>query len=210
MSTAKSEISILSVQSSGQTKTSSTRTLSAELIAAIKGENLSASVIDRDLANGMPFVDGPWIDANFTPQEERTASQTAALNFSESLIEEIEASDLIIIGAPMYNFSIPASLKAWIDQITRARRTFAYTANGPQGLLKDKHAVLVIATGGVSVGSEFDFSTNYLKHALSFIGVTDITIIAAEGQAKNADEALAQARAQIDALVAEITINHNS
>lgn len=205
MSNTKADIAILSVQSSGLNTGSATRALSGELVNALKAKTGAATVTERDLTQGMPFVDEAWIGANFTDASERSPAQTAALSFSESLIEEIEASDLMVISAPMYNFSIPAALKAWIDQITRARRTFAYGPNGPEGLLKDKRAVIIMASGGVTAGSPYDFSTDYLKHILGFIGITDVTIITAEGQAKDADAAQSRAREQIDAFVADFT-----
>ena len=83
---------------------------------------------------------------------------------------------------PVYNFAIPASLKAWVDLIARARRTFRYTEAGPEGLLKGKKAYLVVASGGVPVGSDYDFATGYLRHVLGFVGITDVTIIAADQQ----------------------------
>jgi FMN-dependent NADH-azoreductase len=101
----------------------------------------------------------------------------------------------------MYNFSIPATLKAWIDMIARARLTFRYTENGPVGLLSGKKAYLIVATGGVPVGSELDFATPYLRHALRFIGITDVEIVVADRLNSEAEESLDKARAQIANLV---------
>jgi FMN-dependent NADH-azoreductase len=115
------------------------------------------------------------------------------------LIAELEAADTIVIGVPLYNFGIPAALKAWIDLIARARRTFRYTEAGPEGLLKDKKAYLVVASGGVPVGSDYDFATGYLRHVLGFVGITDVTVIDAGQQMMDGD-VVNRATAAIDDL----------
>jgi FMN-dependent NADH-azoreductase len=101
----------------------------------------------------------------------------------------------------MYNFSISAALKSWIDMIARAQLTFRYTENGPVGLLTGKKAYVVVATGGVAVGSPMDFATPYLRHALAFLGITDVEVIAADGVNSNADESMDRARAKIADLI---------
>jgi len=121
------------------------------------------------------------------------------LAHSDELIAELEAADTIVIGVPVYNFAIPAALKAWVDQIARARRTFRYTETGPEGLLKGKKAYLVVASGGVPVGSDYDFATGYLRHVLGFVGITDVTVIEA-GQQMMDGEAVTRATAAIDEL----------
>jgi len=195
---SKAPLKILQVNASARRSGSTSRRLSGELIGSLSDARATLVTV-RDLADGVPFVDEDWVGANFTPAENRTARQTATLSYSESLIEELEEADVIVIGVPVYNFSIPAALKAWIDLVTRARRTFQYTDKGPVGLLKNKRAVLVVASGGVTVGSDADFATKYLKFVLGFIGITDIEIIAAEGQAYDADGAAARARAGLEA-----------
>ena len=187
---------ILSVQSSGRRNGSTTRTLSDRVIETLGAGN----VVTRDLSHGVPFVDENWIAANFTPEEQRTAEQAATLAFSDSLVEELEAADVIVIGAPIYNFGVPAALKAWIDMVARARRTFRYTDNGPDGLLKNKRAIVVAASSGTEVGSSIDFATGYLRHVLGFIGVTDVTVIAADRQMVDADAAIARAMAALEGL----------
>ena len=195
---SKAPLKILQVNASARRSGSTSRRLSGELIGSLSDARETLVTV-RDLADGVPFVDEDWVGANFTPAENRTARQTATLSYSESLIEELEDADVIVIGVPVYNFSIPAALKAWIDLVTRARRTFQYTDNGPVGLLKNKRAVLVVASGGVTVGSDADFATKYLKFVLGFIGITDIEIVAAEGQAYDADGAAARAKAGLEA-----------
>ena len=196
-----SKTRVLAVNASGRSAASVTRQLSRDLIAALDDRYGNVEVTSRDLADGVPFVDQAWIEANFTPAESRSAEHREALAYSDSLVEELQQADIVVIGAPIYNFSIPASLKAWIDMIARARLSFRYTENGPEGLLKDKKAYLVVATGGVPVGSPVDFATPYLRHVLSFVGITDVEIIAAEKLNTQADDAMDAARARIAEVV---------
>ena len=172
-------LQILELSSSGRQDGSITRQLSAELIAALEDRHGTIDITRRDLAAGVPFVNEAWIEANFTPDEERTTKHQETLAYSNELVEELKNADTLVIGVPIYNFSIAATLKAWIDMIARARLTFRYTDNGPVGLLEGKKAYLVVATGGVPVGSAMDFATPYLRHALSFVGITDVEIVAA-------------------------------
>lgn len=131
-----------------------------------------------------------------------TPAQRAALSVSDTLIKELQSADTIVIGVPIYNFSIPASLKAWIDQVARAGVTFKYTETGPEGLLTGKRAVLVVSSGGVAVGSDYDFATGYMRHVLGFIGITDVDIVAADGNNARAEEVLAAANAAVANLAA--------
>ena len=190
-------LQILELNSSGRQDGSITRQLSAELIAALEDRHGTIDITRRDLAAGVPFVNGAWIEANFTPDEERTTKHEETLAYSNELVEELKNADTLVIGVPVYNFSIAATLKAWIDMIARARLTFRYTENGPVGLLEGKKAYLVVATGGVPVGSPMDFATPYLRHALSFVGITDVEIVAADGVNNNAEESMDRARAHI-------------
>jgi len=197
--------SALVIQSSGRKTGSTTRSVTTDLLRQLSASLPQLSVVERDLNDGIPFVDDAWIDANTTPAEERTGQQTATLAFSDGLVDELEQNDLIIIAAPIYNFGIPASLKAWIDQVGRARRTFQYTANGPVGLLKNKRAVIVTASGGTRAGSEIDFATGYLRHFLGFIGVTDVSLVAADGQMIDADAARSRAGNDIRHVISKLT-----
>ena len=197
-------LNLLLINASGRKNNSVSRQLSQELLDALKRARLNAVVMKRDLADGAPFVDEDWINANFTPEEERTAEQAATLSFSDGLVDELKAADIIIIAAPIYNFGIPAGLKAWIDQIARAQLTFKYTENGPVGLLKDKRAVIVTASGGTAAGSAIDFASDYLRHMLGFIGITDVSQIAADKLMVDPDAAMAKARRQIAAVAAAL------
>ena len=191
---------ILRIDASARNAGSTTRQLADKLVTRLVEQGYGASVIVRDLAATPPaLLTENWVGANFTDDADRSADQKAALAASDELIGELEAADTIVIGVPLYNFAIPAALKAWVDLIARARRTFRYTEAGPEGLLKGKKAYLVVASGGVPVGSDYDFATGYLRHVLGFVGITDVTIIEA-GQQMMDSEAVNRATAAIEEL----------
>lgn len=169
---------VLHIDASARFQPSVSRANSANIVAALK----PSKTITRDLSEGIPFLDETWVTATFTPPADRTAAQAEGLGFSDDLVKELQEADTIVIGAPIYNFFVPAVLKAWIDQIARAGVTFQYTENGPQGLLKDKKVIITLASGGVPIGSEMDFASPYLRAVLGFVGLTDVTIL-------NSDEA---------------------
>lgn len=192
---------VLEISASGRKIDSVSRLLSRDLANALRQRHGILELAHRDLADGLPFVDAKWIEATFTAEEDRDSGHRDALAFSDNLVAELQAADTIIIGTPMYNFGIPAVLKAWVDLIARARLTFHYTENGPEGLLKGKKAYIVVATGGVPVGSPMDFATPYLKQALAFVGIDDVEIIAADQLNSKAEESIDSARAKIAELV---------
>ena len=170
---------VLHIDASARFADSASRTASARIVA----DQNATTVLRRDLADGLPFLDETFTVATFTPEENRTPEQAAALKLSDTLVAELQAADTIVIGTAMYNFSIPAVLKAWVDQIARAGVTFAYTENGPKGLLTGKKAIVTIATGGTPLGSDFDHASNYMRFILGFVGITDVTILDKDGQA---------------------------
>tara|TARA_R110000772_G_scaffold49100_1_gene112209 strand:+ start:2394 stop:2975 length:582 start_codon:yes stop_codon:yes gene_type:complete len=185
--------SVLRIDASARKNASSSWALTDALIKKIASENL----VVRDLAAGLPFVTEAWVGANFTDEADRSEDQKAALSLSDILVNELFAADTLVIGVPIYNFGVPAALKAWIDMIARARKTFHYTANGPEGLLTGKQAFIVIVSGGTQMGSEIDFATGYLRHILGFIGITDVTFIAADQQMVKGETAVSEALQQI-------------
>ena len=200
MSTA-TPLNILEVQASARGTDSISRDLTADLIVALQDRHGTAEVTRRDLAKGLPFIDEAWVEANFTPDEERSSTHRQILSRSDDLVAELQAADVIVIGAPIYNFSIPAVLKAWVDMIARARLTFRYTETGVEGLLEGKKAYVVVPSGGVPVGSPMDFATPYLRYALAFVGITDVEFIGAQGADRDDGEALDNARARIAELI---------
>ena len=193
------QTTLLRVDSSGTVNGSSTRALLDELVTKLTVSQGPGRQILRDVAEGIPYVDEHWITANFTDRRQRTLEQRRTLAFSDLLIEEIQAADVVAIGVPVYNFGVPAALKAWVDMIARAGVTFRYTDKGPVGLLSGKKAYLVVASGGVAVDSALDFATPYMRQALRFVGINDIEVIAADQQNMNAG-AVDTARQQMDQL----------
>lgn len=194
-------ISILEVSASGRQADSVSRKLTREIIDALESRHGAVGVTRRDLADGVGLVDETWITANFTAAEERNGAQRDRLAESDALVAELQRADILVIGTPIYNFGIPASLKAWVDMIARARLTFRYTENGPEGLLKDKKAYIVVTSGGVPIDSPFDFATPYLRQALRFVGITDIEIVAADQLNQKAAASIDAARARIANLI---------
>jgi len=189
---------ILRLDASASFDTSNSKKLGDELIARLMALHPGATVQQRDLNQEISFIDQTWVAANFTPVDERSEVQHQRLAFSDKLIDEIKQADAIVLTTPMYNFGIPATLKAWIDLISRAGVTFRYTADGPVGLIKGKHVDIVITTGGVPLQSPVDFVTDYLKQVLGFIGIEDITIIAADQMNVDADSSYQKALDQIE------------
>ena len=187
---------VLNIQASARHEDSVTRQLSAKVLAEID----AVQTITRDLTEGLPLLDATWLGANFTPADDRTDAQLETLALSDSLINEIKAADTLLIGSPVYNFSVPAALKAWIDQICRVGVTFKYTPDGPVGLLSGKRAIIVIASGGTLVGSDIDYASGYLKQIMGFIGISDVTIIAADALGQDAETKIAAANDNIEKL----------
>ena len=164
---------VLHLNASATIDGSSSRDATARLV-----QDLSPTrIISRDLAaTPLPQIDATWVTTRLIPEADQSAADKAVLALSDTLIAEIKAADVIVIGMPMYNFGMPAALKAWIDLIARPKVTFAYTENGPVGLLEGKKAIVAVASGGVPVGAPMDFATPHLEQVLKFIGITDITV----------------------------------
>jgi FMN-dependent NADH-azoreductase len=171
---------VLRVDASARVEGSVTRQLADQLIEGLAARVDDLAVTRRDVAQGLPFVDADWVAANFTDPDARSAVQREKLTGSDTLVAEVVNADVWVIATPIYNFGVPASLKAWVDQIARARLTFRYTEQGPQGLLEGKKVYILTATGGTEVGSAIDFATPWLKFVLGFLGVTDVEVIAAD------------------------------
>ncbi len=189
---------LLHIDASARSADSNSRQLSARI-----AEQLApASTSYRDLANPLPHIDETWVGATFTPPEHRSPEQAAALALSDTLVAELQAADTLVIGLPLYNFAIPSTLKAWIDHIARVGVTFRYTEAGPEGLLTGKRAIIVVAAGGVGLGSDADHASAYLRQVLGFVGITDVTFVDATGLAMDADTVLASANQAIGALAA--------
>jgi FMN-dependent NADH-azoreductase len=178
---------ILLIDSSSRGNASFSRKLSRAVIEKLKAKDPSSSVSTRDLAlKPMPHLEEAHLAAFFAPAEKHTAEDKRAIQHSDEAIAEILNAEVIVVGVPMYNFGIPSVLKAWIDHLARAGKTFRYSEKGPEGLVKGKKVYLAIATGGVySEGAmkAYDFTESYLRAVLGFLGMTDITTFRVEGVA---------------------------
>lgn len=191
---------ILHIDSSARSAGSVTRALTQKIVDQLSVEG--TTVTRRDLAAGLPVITADWVGANFTPAADRDAAKKAVLAESDALVAELQAADVIVIGLPIYNFGVPTSLKSWIDLIARAGLTFAYTAEGPKGLLTGKRAIVAVASGGVPVGSAYDFATTYLKQVLGFVGITEVEFIVADALGQGDAEKVAAANEAISKLAA--------
>ncbi|MEM9085385.1 MAG: NAD(P)H-dependent oxidoreductase [Pseudomonadota bacterium] len=141
-----------------------------------------ANVNTRDLSkNDIPLVSAPRFEANLTPAADRTPEQAELAAIADTLIAELGAADTIVFSTPIYNFGVPAVVKAWADLVARAGTTFKYTENGPVGLLEGKKAYIAAASGGTPIGADFDFMSTWLTFFLGFLGIKDVEVIAADG-----------------------------
>jgi len=174
---------ILLVSSSAQGTSASSFQVAQQIVDKLNGADLKV----RDLSSGLPSINQEWVSANFTEQSARSDDQHKALSLSDELIDELKWADTIIIASPIYNFSVPSALKAWVDHICRAGLTFNYTESGPVGLLSEKRAILAMTSGGVPVDSAVDFATPYLRQVFNFIGITEIQTVRADQQITTTD-----------------------
>lgn len=172
---------ILYLTSSIRGADSVSRSIGQTLVDAL-AKKTAATVTTRDLAiSDIPFVSEERFAANLTPAADRTPEQAELAGIADTLIAELQAADTIVIATPVYNFGVPAVLKAWADLVARAGTTFKYTPTGPVGLLEGKKAYIAAASGGTPIGSEMDFMSSWLKFFLGFIGIFDVEVIAADG-----------------------------
>jgi len=195
---------ILHIVSSPRGAASISIQLGNAVVEKLQAKYPGSTVTTHDLTNKpFPHLEEVHLNAFYTPAENHTPELTEAIKHSDAAIAELKDADVIVIDVPFYNFSIPSTLKAWIDHISRAGITFAYTENGPKGLITGKKVYLALASGGVySEGgyAPYDFATPYLKGFLGFIGMTDLTTYRAEGLAvpELKDAALEKAIATIE------------
>jgi FMN-dependent NADH-azoreductase len=200
---------LLHIDSSILGDASASRQLTREVVAAWTAADATIAVTYRDLAaDAIGHLAGSTLAANGTPAELRNAAQQLEASLSEQVLNEFLTADAIVIGAPMYNFSIPSQLRAWIDRIAVAGKTFKYGPNGPEGIAGNKKVVIVSTAGGKHAGTPTAAAhEDYLKFVPGFVGITDITIVHAQGLAMGPearDAAFATARAEIAATLATV------
>jgi FMN-dependent NADH-azoreductase len=183
---------LLHVDSSIQGEASASRALTREIVARWRAVRPGIQVAYRDLAaQELPHLS----QAALVRADELAAARDAAV------LEEFLGADVIVIGAPLYNFSIPSQLKAWIDRITVAGKTFRYTESGPRGLAGGKEVIVAVSRGGVyAPGGPGEFGESYLRFLFAFLGIEDVKLVRAEGLAispEHRETALSAARASI-------------
>ena len=186
---------ILRIDSSARHDGSASRELATRLIERLGPD---ADVKVRDLAAGVPLLSESTLAAMWTPEADRTPDQQAQLSIADAFIAELMDADAVVIGLPIYNFGPPAAMKAWADLVARAGTTFRYTETGPEGLVANKPVYVIVASGGVPIGSPMDLSSTWLTTFLGFIGLTDVTVIAADQLNVDPEVALANARERVD------------
>ncbi len=193
---------ILHIDASALGERSESRRLSGDFIQHWSTLNPEDKVIRRDIVdNPLPHMDGFTLGSMMTPIAERTSEQETAANRAEELIQEFLDADVLVLGVPMYNLGIPSTLKSWVDHISVAGRTFEYTANGPKGLAGDKQVYILSTRGGVyGDNSPMDHQVSYMNTIFSFLGISEIHTIQAEGlniSPENREQSIAAAHAQI-------------
>ncbi|MFP1644322.1 FMN-dependent NADH-azoreductase [Pontitalea aquivivens] len=193
---------ILRIDASIKSEGSVSRRLTDRIIARLTAADPAASVTERDLSQGVPQIDGAWLGAVFTPADQRNADQAAIASKADEYLNEVRTADILVIGLPVYNFGVPAQMKAWIDQLARKGETFTYTETGPVGLLTGKRAIIALSSDGTPIGSEIDFASGYIRHMLGFFGITDVEFIAADKMVFAPEETLSRAEAAVDAIAA--------
>lgn len=194
---------ILHITASIRNDESVSRSLGNRLVERL-AENQGAKVVTRNLAkNDLPYIDAERFAANLAPYAERSPEQHDLAKVADELIEELQEADTIVFSVPVYNFSVPATVKAWADLVARAGTTFRYTENGPEGLLTGKKVYITAASGGTAMGSEIDFMSPWLKFFLGFLGMTDVELVAADGiMGEGGEEKIAEAHQEVEKLAA--------
>jgi FMN-dependent NADH-azoreductase len=185
-------MNILYVTSSSRGSASYSNRVAAEVLDELRTRSPGASVTMRDLAGApLPHIGDDFVAATRSPNGPQTDEQRALLAQSDALVDELFAADVIVIAAPMINFTVPSNLKTWIDYVARAGRTFRYSEKGPEGLVTGKQVIIVAARGGVyaDAGKALDFQLPYLKSVLGFLGMTDVEVLEVEGTAYGPDAA---------------------
>jgi len=196
---------ILQINSAARSTGANSTQIANSVTARLLAKHPGATVEVLDLAvTPHPALDHEGLAALFTPAEQRSQAQHDRIELDNALIAQVQAADMLVLGVPMYNFAISSQLKNWIDAVAKAGMTFRYTESGPEGLLKGKKVYVALARGGIYRDTPNDTQVPYLKMILSFLGMTDIEFIYAEGFAmgpEHVDKAFASAQVQISKMI---------
>ena len=197
-------MNILQINSSIFSGGGQSTALADQFVAGLRAQNPGARLTVRDLsADPVPHLDAARFGAFLAKPEERTPAQQAVVTYSDALIEELKRADVVVLGLPLYNFGLPSTLKAYFDHVGRAGVTFRYTEKGPVGLLTGKKVYVFAARGGLYAGTPNDSQTPYIRTFLSFIGMSDIEFVYAEGLSiseASKQQSIARARAEAERL----------
>lgn len=184
--------------------------LAGDFLSSLERRSPGWQLSTRDFNDQpIPHLDADWLRALSSPAAERSSEQARQLAYSDAVIAEVQTADLLLIGAPMYNFSLPSMLKAWFDHLARAGVTFRYTDKGPEGLLTGKRVVVIASMGGRHQAGATDHLRPYLRTMLGFLGLRDVEFIVADGLnlgAEAREAGLQNARRQIARVVAKLQV----
>ncbi len=198
-------MNILQINSSARSTGSESTRMADAIVARISASAANVTLTRRDLASDPhPIIDEAGLQALFTPADQRTQAQAARVAQDDALIAQLQAADVLVLGAPMYNFGMTVQLKSWFDAVARAQVTFRYTATGVEGLLKNKKVYVALARGGMHRDGVTDSQVPHLKTLLGFLGMTDVQFVYAEGMGMGPEavaRAQASAQAEIDAVL---------
>ncbi len=193
-------MAVLHVNSSARLEDSNSRIVSHYLV-----DQLKLPVIHRDVGQQpLPFISAEDLLGVHGSADSQRASLQAQLALSETLIDELRRADTLVLAAPMYNFSVPASMKQWIDAVCRAGVSFKYTDQGPVGLLGVERAIVVTSSGGVPIGGDMDFASPYLERICHFIGIKEVFHISVSGSKGDPEQVIASGKQQVDDLLAQL------
>lgn len=195
-------MNILHLDSAITSDASVSRRLTADITRRLLAQNPGATVTYRDLNQGVPAIDTDWFKAVRLAPANPTPDQQALIDISDAFVKEVQDADVLVIGVPIYNFTITAQLKNWLDQIARAGVSFRYTEAGPEGLLTGKRAIIAYSAAGTPQGSDIDYASGYLRHILGFMGITDVSFVAADRLAMDREAGLARANAAMERIAA--------
>jgi FMN-dependent NADH-azoreductase len=203
---ARMNTTLLQINASIHSEGGQSSQLAAQFVQAFRQRHPQAQVLRRDLAiDAVPHLNAERFAAFSSKPDERSSAQRAVIAYSDALIAELRAADVLVLGLPMYNFGVPSQLKAYFDHVARAGETFRYTGAGPVGLLTGKRAYIFAARGGLYAGTPLDTQTGYVRDFLRFIGIDQIEFVYAEGLAvseQSKSQGLARASQQISQLAA--------
>lgn len=210
MSSATSAPTLLHLDASPRGERSSSRRLGQKFLTSWRHAHPNSRVIVRDIGREPPpFVTEAWVEGAYAPAEQQSTAARNAIAVSNAYVDELLSAHEIVITTPMYNLTVPAALKAWIDQIVRAGRTFGKTEKGFQGLVQGKRVIVMVASGSdfrlTTPGGAYNFLEPYLRAIFGFIGITQIEFVYAHSTGA-VDETGAQALAEAEGTVAQLAV----